>query len=103
VSWVIAGEYIELTPVQDQVAPPMNQVTATITEILRLGEISICKFTVSNQQEITLNVSHEILASLKLSTGSLVMINLKKEGIHVMPQRDTVGGSRKGVSELLRR
>jgi molybdate transport system ATP-binding protein len=103
VSWVIAGEYIELISVKDQAAPPMNQVTATITEILRLGEISICKFRVSNQQEITLNVSHEILASLKLATGSPVLINLRKEGIHVMPQRDTVGSSRKGVSALLRR
>ncbi len=89
VSWVIAGEYIHLESAASEMNSNANRVAAKITEILPLGEMSICKFVVSNGQELTLNVSHETISNLRLSTESTISIRLQKEGIHVMPQRGT--------------
>jgi molybdate transport system ATP-binding protein len=87
VSWVIAGEYIHLESATSEIDSKANRVLAKITEILPLGEISICKFMVSNGQELTLNVSHETITKLRLSPSSPVGMTLQKEGIHVMPKR----------------
>jgi molybdate transport system ATP-binding protein len=89
VSWVIAGEYIHLESAASEMNWNPNRVAAKVTEILPLGEMSICKFMVSNGQELTLNVSHEAISSLRLSTESTISIWLQKEGIHVMPKRGT--------------
>jgi molybdate transport system ATP-binding protein len=89
VSWVIAGEYIHLESAASEMNWNANRVAAKVTEILPLGEMSICKFMVSNGQELTLNVSHEAISTLRLSTESTISIWLQKEGIHVMPQRGT--------------
>jgi molybdate transport system ATP-binding protein len=86
VSWVIAGEHIHVKAASASALA--NHVKAELTEVLPLGELSLCKFTVlQNQQELTLNVSTETLQHLKLSSGTIVDIHLDKVGIHIMPRR----------------
>jgi molybdate transport system ATP-binding protein len=88
VSWVIAGEHIHLKPAHPTSPQPANHIQARLIEVLPLGELGLCKFLATqNGQEITLNVSTEMIQQLALAQGSALCIHLDPVGIHIMPKR----------------
>jgi molybdate transport system ATP-binding protein len=91
VSWVIAGEHIHLA---DAISSPLNNVVnvgnvvkVTLKETLPLGEMCVCKFALSNLQELTLNVSHDTMTKHGLVQGASTALMLDTGGIHIMPRK----------------
>jgi molybdate transport system ATP-binding protein len=86
VSWVIAGEHIHLA---EAVGSPNagNLVNVTLKETLPLGEMCVCKFALSNLQELTLHVSQDAITKHGLVQGTTTTIMLDIEGIHIMPRK----------------
>jgi molybdate transport system ATP-binding protein len=86
VSWVIAGEHIHLADAIHQ-TNHSNIVNVALQETLPLGEMCVCKFALSNHQELTLNVSHDVMTKHGLVQGAKTTIALDIEGIHIMPRK----------------
>ena len=97
VSWVLAGEQVDVSRVDEARSPtptgidePVNRIACEIVELLSLGETSLC--TLMPQalpgQRLTLNLSSAHLRMLKAGVGSKVVVNLPAQGVHIMPQRD---------------
>ena len=97
VSWVLAGEQVDVSRVDEARSPtptgidePVNRIACELVELLSLGETSLC--TLMPQalpgQRLTLNLSSAHLRMLKAGVGSKVVVNLPAQGVHIMPQRD---------------
>ena len=97
VSWVLAGEQVDVSRVDEARSPtptgidePVNRIACELVELLSLGETSLC--TLMPQalpgQRLTLNQSSAHLRMLKAGVGSKVVVNLPAQGVHIMPQRD---------------
>ncbi len=88
VTWVVAGEWIELAvdgdaPIGD------NALRCTLREALSLGEMSWCVFEPSALpgERIALNVASSTVRAMALAAGSAVRLTLAPHGIHIMPSR----------------
>ncbi len=87
VSWVIAGELLDISTV-----PPAhlaNSLACTVLEVLPLGEISLC--TVAPQQlphqRVALNLSTALLRQLSVRAGTTLYLHIPPEAVHIMPVR----------------
>jgi molybdate transport system ATP-binding protein len=87
VTWVIAGDRVELLP---DGAAGGNTLRCVVVEQLALGETSLCVLRPQGlpQERITLNLSTAQLRSLQAQTGSCLRLAIAPEAIHIMPQRD---------------
>ena len=90
VSWVIAGELLDVTTAaSSSPSPALNTVKCTVLEVLPLGEISLC--TVAPQallhQRVRLNLSTALLRQLAVQTGAALCLHIPPEAIHIMPVR----------------
>lgn len=92
VSWVVAGEYVDVSGPASGAAPEPNQdnhVVCELLEILALGETSLCTLAPQalSQTRLRLNLSTAHLRTLGAKQGSHLLVRLPAQGIHIMPQR----------------
>ena len=87
VTWVIAGERIDLLP--DGIAQG-NILRCEIVEQLTLGETSLCALRPEGlaQQQLTLNLSTAQLRSMDAAVGRCLRLHIPPEAVHIMPQKD---------------
>ena len=87
VSWVVAGELLDLTLVADPLA--LNTLACRLREVLPLGEISLCTLVPLQlpSQCITLNLSSASLRQLGAGAGALLFLHIPPEAVHIMPVR----------------
>ena len=87
VSWVVAGELLDLALVADPLA--LNTLACTLREVLPLGEISLCTLVPLQlpSQCITLNLSSASLRQLGAGAGALLFLQIPPESVHIMPVR----------------
>ncbi|WP_068834336.1 ABC transporter ATP-binding protein [Polaromonas jejuensis] len=90
VSWVVAGELLDLSasPVPG-VTPAANTLACTLREVLPLGEISLCTLVPAPlpSQCITLNLSTAALRQLGTAPGAVLHLHIPPESVHIMPVR----------------
>ena len=91
VSWVVAGELLDLSadPPNLQNAEAINTLTCTLQEVLALGEISLCTLVphALPAERLTLNLSSAMLRQLGLSPGKPLRLHIPTEAVHIMPLR----------------
>ncbi len=97
VSWVLAAEHVDVLPdaqIKRDVAqkPPPNTLRCGITELLALGETSICTLQVMGWSGIdavrlVLTLSSAHLRSMGLVQGSNAWVHIPAHSIHIMPMR----------------
>lgn len=87
VSWVVAGELLDLSAHADPQA--LNTLACTLREVLPLGEISLCTLVPSQlpSQRLTLNLSSATLRQLGAAPGSVLYLQIPPEALHIMPVR----------------
>jgi molybdate transport system ATP-binding protein len=87
VTWVIAGERIDLLP--DGRAQG-NTLRCEIIEQLALGETSLCALRPDGLpgQQLTLNLSTAQLRSLDAGVGRWLRLQIAPEAVHIMPQKE---------------
>lgn len=88
VSWVLAGELVDILP-GDAQPPQGNNVRCLLREALALGETSLCTLVPEalGGVALTLNVSTALLRSLDARQGSALWLRMAPQGIHIMPVR----------------
>jgi molybdate transport system ATP-binding protein len=89
VSWVLAGELLDIASPQRAGSLPPNTLACTLTEVLPLGEISLCtlQLTVLPGQQLTLNISTALLRHLGAGCGDTLWLHIPPEAVHIMPLR----------------
>ena len=87
VSWVVAGELLDLLAHADPHAP--NTLACTLREVLPLGEISLCTLVPVQlpSQCLTLNLSSAALRQLGASPGGVLYLQIPPAAVHIMPVR----------------
>jgi molybdate transport system ATP-binding protein len=91
VTWVLAGEHVDVLAPD---APPAvetrpNRVLCELAEMLPLGETSVCTLVPVqlSAAKLTLNLSTAQLRRLDAGVGKRLLVQIPREGIHIMPQR----------------
>ena len=90
VSWVIAGELLDVTTAASSSAlHAMNTVKCTVLEVLPLGEISLCTVAPKQlpHQRVSLNLSTALLRQLAVKTETTLYLHIPPEAVHIMPVR----------------
>jgi molybdate transport system ATP-binding protein len=88
VTWVLAGEAVQLLPAHAAAASGLNLVQAQLTELLPLGEISLCRMAIAGTDDvIELNLPTAQLAQLGLHTGDALCLAVPPDAVHIMPLR----------------
>jgi molybdate transport system ATP-binding protein len=89
VTWVIAGDRIELLPDGDGDAEA-NTLRCEVMEQLALGETSLCLLRPQGLplERVTLNLSTSQLRSLRAEPGHWLRLAVAPEAIHIMPRKD---------------
>ena len=89
VSWVIAGEMLDVTTGASSPSTAVNTVKCTVLEVLPLGEISLCSLAPTQlpHQRVSLNLSTALLRQLAVRTGVALYLHIPSEAIHIMPVR----------------
>jgi molybdate transport system ATP-binding protein len=89
VTWVLAGEAVQLLAANSSAPNKLdgiNLLDCQLTELLPLGEISLCRFAVAGTpDQIELNLSASLLTSLNLRAGDRVALSVPEDGAHIMP------------------
>ncbi len=115
VTWVLAGDLVQVLPAAWQptaqadsaAAAQDNYVPCRLTEMLPLGEISVCKLAVGDGSDslgaqpkdsapapaqVTLNLSTAQLRQLQAVVGSALTLHLPPQALHIMPVRPLQAG-----------
>lgn len=91
VTWVLAGEHVDVLPADAPEADgePQNRVVCELTEMLALGETSLCTLRPLELagERLTLNLSTAQLRRLQARVGMKLLVQIPWQGIHIMPQR----------------
>ena len=94
VSWVIAGELLDVTATAPSAAASTpesasNTIRCTVLEVLPLGEISFCTLVPEQLpgQRISLNLSAAVLRRLGAAPGAMLDLHVPPEAVHIMPVR----------------
>jgi molybdate transport system ATP-binding protein len=94
VSWVLTGDAIEVLPWSDDVAPQghsaeVNQLACALTEVLALGETSLCTLHPAGWagEHLTLTLATAHLRSMDVRTGGRLWVRIAPHAIHIMPLR----------------
>lgn len=90
VSWVLAGELLDLSVADSRpvdAGARHNTVRCTLTEVLPLGEISLCKLVPQQLpgQYLTLNLSSALLRQLGAGPLSVLDLRIPPQAVHIMP------------------
>ena len=94
VTWVLAGEAVQLIAEPDAAQSQANLLACQLTEILPLGEISLCRLAVSGtQDEIQLNLPTAQLSAMGATMGSTVTLSVPVDAVHIMPLRHDGAGA----------
>ena len=88
VSWVIAGELLELSSTPPPAAAT-NTVICTVLEVLPLGEISFVTLAPEALplQRVSLNFSAAVLRQLGATAGATLYLHIPPAAVHIMPVR----------------
>lgn len=86
VTWVIAGERIEVLP--DGLASE-NVLRCEVVELLALGETSLCVLRPDGlaTERVTLNLATAQLRSLGAGPGRWLRLGIDPQAAHIMPQK----------------
>jgi molybdate transport system ATP-binding protein len=88
VTWVLAGEAVQLISVKDAADASANHLVCQLTEMLPLGEISLCRLAVRGTPDtIQLNLPTAQLATMGISTGKDITLRIPIDAAHIMPLR----------------
>ncbi|MFM9901270.1 MAG: sulfate/molybdate ABC transporter ATP-binding protein [Polaromonas sp.] len=89
VSWVVAGELLDISADAPTLLDATNTLTCTLQEVLALGEISLCTLVphALPDQCLTLNLSSAMLRQLGLGPGKPLRLHIPTEAVHIMPLR----------------
>jgi len=90
VTWVLAGEHVDvLLPHAAPADPAHNRLLCTLVEVLALGETSLCALVPEGlpSEKLTLNLSTAQLRRLGSGVGGKLLVQIPRQGIHIMPQR----------------
>ena len=92
VSWVVSGELVDVAMAADGCAAG-NTLRCTLTEVLPLGEISLCTLVplALPGQRVTLNLSTALLRHLGAAAGATLDLHIPPQAVHVMPVRQNQG------------
>ena len=92
VSWVVSGELVDIAMAADGCAAG-NTLRCTLTEVLPLGEISLCTLVplALPGQRVTLNLSTALLRHLGAAAGATLDLHIPPQAVHVMPVRQNQG------------
>jgi molybdate transport system ATP-binding protein len=86
VTWVLAGESVQLLPAAAIADPNSNLLIATLTEALPLGEISLCRFAVQGTPDsIQLNLPTATLQAQQWHIGLALKLAIARDAVHIMP------------------
>lgn len=91
VSWVLAGEHVDVlvpdAPETD--GESHNRLVCELAEVLALGETSLCTLRPVDLagEKLTLNLSTAQLRRLQGRVGVKLLVQIPRQGIHIMPQR----------------
>jgi molybdate transport system ATP-binding protein len=91
VTWVLAGEHVDVLP-PDAAQPAgerHNRLRCELVEVLALGETSLCTLVPEGlpSEKLTLNLSTAQLRRLDTGVGGKLLVQVPRQGIHIMPQR----------------
>lgn len=94
VTWVVAGEQVDILPLSHLEElrgkeRDSNLLVCQLTEMLSLGETSLCKLEpeLLPGERLTLNLSTAMLRGLGATTGARYGVRIPAAGIHIMPLR----------------
>jgi molybdate transport system ATP-binding protein len=89
VTWVIAGEHVDVLASGAQRDDTSNCVDCELVELLSLGETSLCTLALDKLpgQRLTLNLSSAQLRVMGAAKGSKLQVRIPMAGIHIMPLR----------------
>lgn len=99
VSWVIAGEHLQLrasepgTPSADAPGPdprPVDEwIDCVLEDALTLGEITRCKVrtVAAPRDQLIVNVPTNTLREAALHPGDPVQVRIEPHGVHIMPNK----------------
>ena len=89
VTWVIAGEHVDVLTQSAPDDDAGNRVDCELVEMLSLGETSLCTLVLEKLpgQRLTLNLSSAQLRIMGVARGSKLQVQIPMAGIHIMPQR----------------
>jgi molybdate transport system ATP-binding protein len=92
VSWVIAGDRIDLLP---DGTGEGNTLRCEILELLALGETSLSLLRPQglDSERVTLNLSTAQLRGLDAAPGRWLRLRIAAEAIHIMPQKEAAAGA----------
>jgi molybdate transport system ATP-binding protein len=92
VTWVVAGERIDLLP---DGSAQGNTLRCEIIEQLSLGETSLCTLRPEglDQQQLTLNLSTAQLRAMDSTVGRFLRLHIPPEAVHIMPQKDVAAAA----------
>jgi molybdate transport system ATP-binding protein len=95
VTWVIAGERIDLLPDGE---PDENTLRCRILELLALGETSLCTLEPEQlpRERVTLNLSTAQLRSLSAGAGRWLRLAIAPEAVHIMPVKEATAAAALG-------
>ncbi len=91
VTWVLAGEHVDV--LRADAAQPAgekhNLLRCELVEVLALGETSLCTLVPEGlpSEKLTLNLSTAQLRRLGSDVGGKLLVQIPRQGIHIMPQR----------------
>ncbi len=86
VTWVLAGEAVQLISTGQAASDGANVLPCQLTELLPLGEISLCQFAVQGTpSSIQLNLSTSLLARMQLHAGAHLHLAVPEDAVHIMP------------------
>jgi molybdate transport system ATP-binding protein len=88
VTWVLAGEAVQLLSPSDAAQNDANVLNCQFAEMLPLGEISLCRLAVQGTKDtIQLNLPTAQLSAMGLATGAPVSLAVLTDAAHIMPLR----------------
>jgi molybdate transport system ATP-binding protein len=88
VTWVLAGEAVQLLSPSSDAQSDANVLSCQFTEILPLGEISLCRLAVQGTPDtIQLNLPTAQLSAMSMRNGSQVNLSVPTDAAHIMPLR----------------
>jgi molybdate transport system ATP-binding protein len=88
VTWVLAGEAVQLLSPSATAQSDANRLTCRLTEMLPLGEISLCRLAVQGTHDtIQLNLPTAQLTAMGMATGDETTLLLPTDAAHIMPLR----------------
>lgn len=92
VTWVIAGERIDLLPDGDRKG---NILRCQILELLALGETSLCTLEPDQLkgERVTLNLSTAQLRSVDAAAGRWLRLDIAPQAVHIMPVKEATAAA----------